>query len=434
MGKMTSCTVRRADFRGWDACYLENDLIRLVTVPDIGGRVMAYDLGSYPFLFVDPDLAGKLFSPEENQGDGSLGAWKNYGGSKTWPAPQGWDDDQQWHGPPDPVLDTGRYQLEALRVKRTTATLRMASPPDPRTGVQIVRSLRIGAHSARVHVTLTFRNTTDRPIRWSIWDVTQLRAERRLPDGSITYDPACVVTARVNLRSRFPRSYNVMFGAADNPQWQVENGLFRAPYLWQIGKVGIDSDMGWVAFHNGSEGATFVERFAHAPRAEYPDGGATVECWTVGAGQVGNLDYADSGIYLMETEVLGPRRTILPGRETRFRIEWGACRSVGPVVRAGAGADAGCVAIPLTATVTGKEVYLKGSFGVFDKGRLLLLLTGDDGRVLRQQDLGPVDPLGAVQVDHTAPLPAGAAAAVLRVECAVNGASQLLDLALIERQ
>ena len=125
----TGCAVRRADFRGWDACYLENDLIRLITVPDIGGRVMAYDLGSYPFLFVDPDLAGRLFSPEENQGDGSLGAWKNYGGAKTWPAPQGWENEQQWHGPPDPVLDTGRYRLEALKMRGATATVRMASPP-----------------------------------------------------------------------------------------------------------------------------------------------------------------------------------------------------------------------------------------------------------------------------------------------------------------
>ena len=65
---------------------------------------------------VERPLAGKLFSPEENQGDGSLGAWKNYGGAKTWPAPQGWDNDQQWHGPPDPVLDT--VPIEEFRSER----------------------------------------------------------------------------------------------------------------------------------------------------------------------------------------------------------------------------------------------------------------------------------------------------------------------------
>ncbi len=73
---------------------------------------MAYDVGPYHFLFVDPGLTGKLFSAEENQGDGTLAAWKNYGGDKTWPAPQGWETDDQWHGPPDPVLDSGRYTVE----------------------------------------------------------------------------------------------------------------------------------------------------------------------------------------------------------------------------------------------------------------------------------------------------------------------------------
>jgi hypothetical protein len=155
-------TVRRDVFRGWTACILENTYVRLVTVPDIGGRVMAYDLGSYPFFWTDPDLAGKLFSPEENQGDGSLGAWKNYGGEKTWPAPQGWDNDQQWPGPPDPVLDSGRYTLDKLAVEGDRAVVTMISPPDARTGLQITRQFTLAAHNSRVRVDLIFRNITAR--------------------------------------------------------------------------------------------------------------------------------------------------------------------------------------------------------------------------------------------------------------------------------
>src|SRR5512138_2413993 len=134
---MTDCQVEQRNFRGWSAAYLKNDLITLVAVPDIGGRIMAYDLGPYPYLYVDRHYAGQLFTPEENQGDGSLAAWKNYGGDKTWPAPQGWVSDDQWHGPPDPILDTGRYRLDALRCDGTAATVRMISPPTSTTGVQI---------------------------------------------------------------------------------------------------------------------------------------------------------------------------------------------------------------------------------------------------------------------------------------------------------
>src|SRR5512137_3010350 len=151
---MTHCQAEQRDFRGWSAAYLKNDLITLAAVPDIGGRIMAYDLGPYPYLYVDRDLAGQLFSAEENQGDGSLAAWKNYGGEKTWPAPQGWETDAQWHGPPDPILDTGRYTLDHLQADDHHATVAMTSPSDPRTGVQITRRFTLFPGSSRVRVDL----------------------------------------------------------------------------------------------------------------------------------------------------------------------------------------------------------------------------------------------------------------------------------------
>ncbi|MCB0068381.1 MAG: DUF4380 domain-containing protein, partial [Caldilineaceae bacterium] len=335
----------------------------MIAVPDIGGRIMAYDLGEYPFLFVDPALAGRLFSAAENMGDGSLAAWKNYGGDKTWPAPQGWDTDDQWHGPPDSVLDTGRYTVDEVLAGADRAAIAMTSPPDPRTGLQIGRRFMLTPGSSRVQIGLFFQNISPRPIRWSIWDVVQLDAGCTLSDGSRTHDPSCMVTVPVNPQSRLPRGFKVMFGAEDNPQWQVVNGLFRADYQWRIGKVGLDSQAGWIAFHRASEHVGFVEQFAVVPNADYPDNGATVECWTVGAGKVANLDYAGSGIYLMETEVLGPLTVIEPGASTAFALEWGGCRCAGPVVDV---QTAGCTAKRLAVQTTSTSASLTGSFGVFD--------------------------------------------------------------------
>lgn len=412
---MTRLSARAVDFRGWNACTLDNGIVRLTAVPDIGGRVMAYDLGPHPFFFVDPDLAGKLFTPEENQGDGSLAAWKNYGGDKTWPSPQGWDNDQQWHGPPDPVLDTGRYTLDALSASEQAATLCMTSPPDARTGIQITRAFTLRPHTSRVQLDLTFSNISHKPIRWSIWDVAQLSAARRLPDGTLTHDPACTVTTPLNPASRFPRSYNVMFGADDNPQWQAdrEAGLFRAPYLWHIGKVGIDSPAGWIAFSAGEAGFAFVERFTHEPGADYPDEGVTVEVWTVGAGQVGNLNYEHSGIYLMETEILSPLRSIQPGASTTFSIEWAACRLPGPVV---AVSEAGAASVPLRALRVGEGyVRLTGTLGAFDQGELRLAWHDSAGHTLETLPRGLADPLGAVVLDRVIRPPQGATAAALTV-------------------
>lgn len=428
----SAVSAHRADLHGWDACFLENGLVRLAAVPEIGGRVMAYDLGAHPFLFVDPDLAGKLFSPEQHQGDGSLAAWKNYGGDKTWPAPQGWQSDDQWHGPPDPVLDSGRYTLDELTSDGEQASLCMTSPPDARTGIQISRRFTLRAGSSRVAIALTFRNIANHPVRWSIWDVVQICAHRTLPNGDLTFDPTCTVTTRINPASRHGRGFQVMFGAEDNPQWQTEAGLFRADYRWEIGKVGIDATCGWIAFSQGSCGVAFAERFGHDPAGDYPDNGSTVECWTVGAGQVANLNYAESGIHLMETEVLSPLHTIAPGESASFALEWGSCHCAGPVVEV---TDGGCIATPLSAITEGDAVRLNGEFGVFDTGMLELTWLDDvGGQSLRRDAIGPVDPLAAVQIDLALQPPPGAQRVQLHVVAAGAGESHLLAAAKLDEE
>jgi hypothetical protein len=324
MGGTSHSSIEKADFCGWQAVYLRNGLVTLVAIPDIGGRLMAYDLGPYPYLFVDRSLAGRLFTSEENAGDGSLAAWKNYGGDKTWPSPQGWDRDDQWSGPPDPVLDSGRYRVEKLETGEAGASITMVSPPDERTGLQITRKATLQAGSTRVILDLTFTNISNRSVRWGIWDVAQLRAERMLPDGNLAPETNCAVTVPLNPHSRFERGFNVMFGQESNAQWStdLEQGLFMGRYQWEIGKVGIDSKAGWVAFSNMTSGYAFAERFVVFPGQDYPDGGATVECWTVGKGRVANLDYEHSDIYLMETEILSPFYSFAPGENRSFRIEW----------------------------------------------------------------------------------------------------------------
>ena len=97
----------------------------------------------------------------------------------------------------------------------------MTSPPDARTGLQITRRFALTAHSSRVRVDLTYTNVSQRTIRWSVWDVAQLRAERRLPDGKLAYEPTCSMTIPLNPHSRFPRGYTILYGADDNPQWQA---------------------------------------------------------------------------------------------------------------------------------------------------------------------------------------------------------------------
>lgn len=393
---MRKCSVKTIAFHGWDAIELHNGLIRLVAVPDIGGRIMAYDLGDLPFIFVDPDLAGKLFSPEENQGDGSLAAWKNYGGDKTWPSPQGWDTDDQWHGPPDPVLDSGKYTATFGQDSKSV-WVEMTSLEDPRTGVQITRRFSIQSQSSRVMVQLRFKNISQRPIKWSIWDVIQLDASHRNTDGSLSHNPACSVTARLNPASRFPNGYYVMFGDENNPQWRADRsrGLVEANYLWEIGKIGIDSDGGWAAFTNLSQGCAFTELFTHFPGEEYPDLGVGVECWTVGRGKVANLDYEQTSIYLMEVEVLSPFYTFLPGESKSFELAWGVCKVGNQVLDA---KPVGCTTSQFSARKVGSKLIVTGAFGVFDTGDLILHWLDRHGEIISMTHIQVATPNEPVEL------------------------------------
>jgi hypothetical protein len=94
----------KSSFRGWNSQRLGNGLVELQIVPESGGRVIQLTMGNKDFLWVNPQLAGKL--PPEG-GVGPDNEWLNYGGDKLWPAPQGWDNAEQWPGPPDAVLVDG---------------------------------------------------------------------------------------------------------------------------------------------------------------------------------------------------------------------------------------------------------------------------------------------------------------------------------------
>lgn len=411
-------THRKIDFRGWTACEIGNGLIRLVAVPDIGGRIMAYDLESYPYLYLERELEGKLFSPAENQGDGSLAAWKNYGGDKTWPSPQGWDNDEQWAGPPDGILDTGRYQLDSCVADSGSATIKMTSPIGSPTGVQITRQATIRPGSSRVTLDLTFLNISERKIRWSIWDVVQLAAEQITADGKLTPQTECVVSAPTNPNTKFENGYYVMFGDPQNPQWtsDLAQGLFIGNYQWEIGKVGLDSRAGWAAFANKSTQHAFVARYTAEPGQEYPDNGAGVEFWTVGRGKVANLDYEQSQIYLMEVEILSPYRDIESGQSTSFQIEWGACRCPGPILDV---TEGGCTGRKFLAQRDGETVHVSGGFGVFDEGMLHLEWVDQAEKTIDSINLGNVSPLNVIALDERYSDPLGASQA--RLVVAVNG-------------
>ena len=222
-----------------------------------------------------------------------------------------------------------------------------------------------------------------------------------------------------------------MFGDEDNPQWQAntEYGLFVGRYLNKVGKVSIDSPGGWIAFANQSAGNAFVERFTFDPTAEYPDDGATVECWTTGTGIVGNLNFEDSTIYHMETEVLSPLYTFEPGQRRSFLIEWGACKLPGLVIDV---EDGGCTFRALSVRGERGEGRVGGVFGLFDQAEIWLVGKDVDGVETARISLGNAGPLEALTVDASLPLSTDTVRLELQAIAVADGHSRLVTSVAVE--
>jgi hypothetical protein len=58
-----------------------------------------------------------------------------------------------------------------------------------------------------------------------------------------------------------------LFGDEKNPEFPLnpQEGLLKLHYQWVVGKVGLDSDAGWLANVDGFTGYLFVQSFDFVP-------------------------------------------------------------------------------------------------------------------------------------------------------------------------
>src|SRR5580693_540088 len=139
--KSAECRVEAVDYKGWHAEQLSNRWVQLIVVPQNGGRLMQVSFAGHPYLFVNPELAGKYLPPNSGQ-------WFNYGGDKLWLLPEGNNDEQH-------------------------CEIELTGPADPQTGIQFVRTIRLDADSPRIHFHASMKNVTGHTLEWSMQSVSQ---------------------------------------------------------------------------------------------------------------------------------------------------------------------------------------------------------------------------------------------------------------------
>jgi Domain of unknown function (DUF4380) len=408
-----------------EVVWLANGLLRIGLVPALGARILSLVVGERELLYRNPRLlddrlhrlpAEALLPPV----DGTLGSWRNYGGDKTWPAPQGWDGPDQWPGPPDEVLDSGTYEVGLDRAT-DHVVIALRSQIEPRTGLRLTRQVRLPAGRAGYSLILGFENALDRPVTWAIWNVTQvagMAANAAGPDDGLY----------VGVDGRDGAVVDLLAGTGLPKHRRVSEDVVQIPVQDVVGKLGFPGATGWLAF--AARGRVLCQRFEVRPGATYPDKGSRAEAWLEypldePLVALGDLQPRDR---VVECEVLGPLTTLAAGEQTKLTIEVDVAAAHGPVA---AVTTAGCVSRRLLAAPDATGLRLTGRFGVFHPGELLLAWRSADGSELGEQGLGGVHPDRPVAIDVRAAAPPEASQAVLALELP-GGERLVLDRCQLE--
>jgi Domain of unknown function (DUF4380) len=370
----------------WFAINVSNGLISLSIVPEVGGRLLDLRLGGTPIFYSNPRLRGEAIPRLQEEKIS-----RNYGGSKVWPAPQGWSSEQEWPGPPDPVFDCGAYDWKA-ELNPDCATVHLRSPDDEYTGITLRRQIKISSGSSSVEVLHTMQNTSPRPVCWSIWQVTQVNADK----GLEIFVPAT--------------GFHQTFGDIRYPavSYCSAQKYVRMKYQDQVAKLAVEANQGWFASLDNARGYALAETFPLAPGARYPDGAPTA-FWISGHGTFTlHGDRVDMGALdggcdpHVETEIMSPLTQLVPGESHEFRTGWHAAAIDSEQIAAVC--PAGIVGVPL-AVKPGFPARLTGSFGVFWSANLRLIAYDRASRIVGTFDLGEVSPRQPVRLDQAVDLP-----------------------------
>lgn len=301
--------------------HLTNGVASAAIMPDIGGRIISFRALGREWLWRNRSLISDEFTflvpPEGAQAASSLGEWWNWGGDKSWPAPQGWASDQEWAGPPDPILDSGPFDV----ISADQTRCHLMSQADPRTGLRVERKVSMEPGVAGLRLTTTMTNTSSSPRTWSCWTVTQVCAEENPGEHpeKVVISQATEVMPQV-----------VLFEAIGEPRAHPD-GTGNLVMLLEdvVGKVGFPSASGEIRFVTG-DGLFLQQKFEVDETATYPDGGSRAQVWmqyAVGE-PIDSLQGLTLNARLVELECLSPLTHLEPNEQVSLTVDWLADKTI----------------------------------------------------------------------------------------------------------
>ena len=390
------CKIQSTTYEGWPAQQLSNLWLKLIIVPQLGGRVMQVTFAGHPYLFVNPQLKGKHFPPLT---PADKTTWYNYGGDKIWPMPEGTQDDQHWPGPISDALDDGDYAFRILS-QNSNCAVRLEGPAEPKTGLQYSRDIRIDSDSPQISFHAVMKNISTHDIRWSMQSVTQY--DTADPQNPQDFNRDFWAFTPVHPQSVYLDGFHVRSGLADDPSFVVKNQLFTLHWLYLQNEVWLDSPAGWLAVVDAHAGFAMVESFTFQNHAEYP-GKATVIFYKNGPSVEMNQDgmpfinaaNLEDRLHYMEAEINTPIVSLKPSETYAFDTRWFPTRTEKEfsTVR-----EAGIIEADLSASRKTQSIVLTGKFGVFVPCSLVALFYDRNNSPTRNISLQAADPRKVVDL------------------------------------
>jgi hypothetical protein len=376
----------------WDTIFvLKNDLVTLAVLPKIGGRIMQYDLGTHPSMYIDENA--KNVVPENGN--------SVVGGYRTLPSPQ---SDFSWPSPSE--LDCKPYKCKVLTNNADSTVIYLESDIVNSTddkykthqGLQFKRVITMYKASSHVKVEVTMLNKGNSTINHGIWDITQSDCTNK---GEVDIENFWVYF-RKNPTSTLGGGNGWLQymdqGDQGETQWKPDaapGGIMGVQYQQVANaKIGADCSAGWIAFVDRLDGYAYIKKFTYENGKTYPDSGASVQVYT----------YASMN--MIEVEVLGPLTSLSHGDSTKMTENWFSARTNGPVLDVN---DAGLITSRLTAQQTADSMSVKGTYGLFYPGKVKCVYVNSANSEIASVDSFSVVPTDSLKVSKKYKVPSGAA-------------------------
>lgn len=277
---------------------------------------MSYRRAGREWLWRNPNLVDEAMRPaqdlEQLPAASTFTTWRNFGGDKSWPAPQGWAGPDEWAGPPDDVLDGGAFEV----VRHVRDSVRMTSGFDPRTGLRITRDIQLH-RGGDLTVATTLVNHSPHVSEWAAWEVTQLA----VPDTESA--PANVTVYQT---TPTPRIVNLL--REPLLEHHVESLSVVIPVQPRVGKVGFPDCGGTIALKTDS--LIFTQTFDAVAGARYPDSGSRAELWMQHPVErpLDSIPDLKPDAWLVELECLSPLTSLAPGGAVTLVVRWCVAHSL----------------------------------------------------------------------------------------------------------